>query len=53
MNLISYIVDGDVVSLVVVLVLEAAMLWRFPTRTRVENFLVEQGELLRQERQAV
>jgi len=49
----AYALEGDLVSLVVALLLVAVMLLRFPTRSRVERFLSEQGELLRQERQSV
>jgi hypothetical protein len=50
--LIAFLVEGDPASLIVAGILIALLVWRFPTRARVENFLVEQGELLRQERQA-
>jgi hypothetical protein len=51
-NLIAYLQEGDTTSLVAAALLLAAMLRLFPTRGGVENFLVEQGELLRQERPA-
>jgi hypothetical protein len=47
-NLIAYLLEGDVVSLVVVGLLLAVMLVRFPTNNRAERFLSEQLELLRQ-----
>jgi hypothetical protein len=49
-NLIAYLQEGDPTSLVAAGLLLAAMLRLFPTRGGVENFLIEQGELLRQER---
>ncbi len=52
-NLIAYLLEGDPSSLAVAGLLLVAMLWQFPTRTGLENFLVEQGELLRQARQSV
>lgn len=53
MNLAAYMLEGDVVSLVVVVLLLTVWLLRFPTRDRVERFLSEQGKLLQQARQAV
>jgi hypothetical protein len=52
-NLIAYMMEGDPFSLGVALALLLALIWRIPTRNGVENFLVEQGELLQQERQTV
>jgi hypothetical protein len=49
-NLVAYLQEGDPTSLVASALLLGAMLRLFPTRGGVENFLVEQGELLRQER---
>jgi hypothetical protein len=51
-NLIANLQEGDTTSLVVAGLLVAAMLRLYPTRGGVENFLAEQGELLRQERPA-
>jgi hypothetical protein len=48
--LIAYLVEGELTSLVAAGVLMLFLLARFPTRTRLENFLIEHGELLRQER---
>jgi hypothetical protein len=48
----AYALEGELVSPVVALLLVAMMLLRFPTRSRVERFLVEQGEVLQKERQA-
>jgi hypothetical protein len=50
--LIAYLVEGELMSLAAAGVLMLFLLARFPTRTRLESFLIEQGELLRQERMA-
>jgi len=52
-SLIAYLVEGDLASLAVAGLLIVFLLLRIPTRTGVENFLIEQGELLRQERETL
>jgi hypothetical protein len=52
-NLIAYLLEGDAASLVVAGLLVVVMLSHFPTQPRLEAFLEQQGELVRQQRQAV
>jgi hypothetical protein len=52
-NIAAYMLEGYIVSLVVVALLLTLQLLRLPTRHGVEQFVSKQGELLRQARQAV